>query len=159
MSSANRLPDHCILPQRPSPVNTINSQCHRPIPIRFKNSSLVFALLRMHPNMQLVTVVAPGFCTPRITMHRWLDSITTATPCGLSTSVMARATCFVRRSWTCRRRENISARRAILERPRTRPGFLSASEMTDKGHNKAEANMGDYGWEYIQYASAHHQQR
>lgn len=93
---------------------------------RFKNSSRVFALDRMQPSMQLVVVVAPVFCTPLITMHKWLDSITTATPCGFRTSVMAKATCFVNRSCTCSRRENISARRASLESPSTLPAHLSA---------------------------------
>ena len=88
---------------------------------RLRNSSLVFALDRIQPNMQLVVVVAPVFCTPRMTIHKWLDSMTTATPCGLRTSLTARATCFVNLSWTCNRRENISARRASFESPRTRP--------------------------------------
>lgn len=47
---------------------------------KLRNSSLVFALDRMQPNIQLVVVVLLVFCTPRITMHRWLDSMTTATP-------------------------------------------------------------------------------
>jgi hypothetical protein len=34
----------------------------------------------MQPKTQLVIVVALVFSTPRITMHKWLDSITTATP-------------------------------------------------------------------------------
>lgn len=84
-----------------------------------RNSSRVFALDRIHPSIQLVVVVAPVFCTPLMTMHKWLDSIMTATPCGFKTSLIARATCFVRRSWTCSRRENISARRASFERPKT----------------------------------------
>jgi hypothetical protein len=63
-----------------------------------KNSSLVFALDCMHPSMQLVVVVLPTFCTPRITIQRWEDSMTTPTPRGLSTSEMDRATCLVRRS-------------------------------------------------------------
>ena len=37
---------------------------------RFKNSSLVFALDRMQPNMQLVMVDAEVFSTPLITIHR-----------------------------------------------------------------------------------------
>lgn len=35
-------------------------------------SSLVFCWVRKHPNIVLVTVVAPGFWTPRIDMHMWL---------------------------------------------------------------------------------------
>lgn len=37
---------------------------------RFKNSSLVFALDRIQPNMQLVMVDAEVFSTPLITMHK-----------------------------------------------------------------------------------------
>lgn len=65
---------------------------------RFKNSSLVLALDLIRPSMQLVVVEAPAFWTPRMTMQRWVDSITTATPCGLRTSDIASATCFVSRS-------------------------------------------------------------
>lgn len=88
---------------------------------RLKNSSLVLAVDLILPSMQLVVVLDPVFCTPRMTMHKWLDSMTTATPWGLRTSDNASATCLVRRSWTCSLRENISAIRASLERPRTRP--------------------------------------
>lgn len=45
--------------------------------------------------------------------------MTTATPRGLIASWIATATCFVRRSWTCNRREKVSAIRASLEMPRT----------------------------------------
>jgi hypothetical protein len=48
--------------------------------------------------MQLVVVVLPDFSTPRMTMHKWEDSITTATPWGFKTSAIASATCFVNRS-------------------------------------------------------------
>ena len=91
-----------------------------PFKIRFINSSLVFALCLNLPSIQLVVVTAVVFSTPLITIHKCLLSTTTATPCGLKTSEIARATCFVRRSWTWRRRENISAMRASLESPRTR---------------------------------------
>ena len=43
--------------------------CHR-LFTRFKNSSLVIALDRIQPNMQLVMVDAEVFSTPLITMHR-----------------------------------------------------------------------------------------
>ena len=46
-------------------------------------------------------------------------SMTTATPMGRIASSMAVAICFVRRSCTCSRRENVSAMRASLDRPRT----------------------------------------
>jgi hypothetical protein len=58
-------------------------------PTRLKNSFLVFSRFSMHPSTQLVIVVALVFSTPRITMHRWLDSMTTATPCGFNTSMTA----------------------------------------------------------------------
>lgn len=44
--------------------------------INERNSSLVFAWSRKQPSMQLVIVVAPGFCTPRIAMHMCLRSRT-----------------------------------------------------------------------------------
>lgn len=50
-------------------------------------------------------------------------SITTATPIGLMASSTARAICLVRRSCTCSLRENVSAIRASLDRPRTWPAF------------------------------------
>jgi hypothetical protein len=93
---------------------------HHRLPSRLKNSSLVFALFLIAPNIQLVVVIAPGFCTPRITIHKCELSITTATPCGFNTSLNARATCFVNRSCTCNLRENISAIRASFESPITR---------------------------------------
>ena len=66
--------------------------------------------------MHDVTVVDPGFCTPRIVIQRWLAmavrmvemtihltlthvaSITTATPRGFIASFTAMAICFVSRS-------------------------------------------------------------
>lgn len=86
---------------------------------KLRNSSRVLALDRIAPSMQLVVVRAVVFSTPLIAMHRWLDSMTTATPRGCNTSSIARATCLVNRSWTCNRRANISASRANLDRPRT----------------------------------------
>lgn len=107
------------------------------------NSSRDFALDRMHPSMQLVVVVAPVFSTPRMTMHKWLDSIMTATPWGFKTSLMASATCFVRRSWTCSRRENISARRASFERPKTlRFGYSKELEYVCWRHGKGAPGEG-----------------
>lgn len=40
--------------------------------IKVKNSSRVFCWVRKQPRIVEVTVVAPGFCTPRIVMHMWL---------------------------------------------------------------------------------------
>lgn len=59
------------------------------IPTRCRNSSRVSLLVSKHPSMQLVKVVALVFSTPRITIHRWLDSMTTATPWGCTTFVIA----------------------------------------------------------------------
>ena len=103
--------------------------------ISVKNSSLVFGLSRNSPNIVDVTVLLLIFCTPRITIHIWLKkaeflikliqllcnlkcwyqiydtytpSMITATPAGCTAWVTATAICFVRRSWTCKRREKIS---------------------------------------------------
>lgn len=90
--------------------------------MRFKNSSRVLAVEDlMQPSMQLVMVFDVVFSTPRMTMQRWADSITTATPSGCKTSCKASATCFVSLSCTCSRRANISAMRPSFERPITRP--------------------------------------
>src|SRR3569833_2596064 len=91
-------------------------------PIKLRNSFLVFSFLSKQPNTQLVMVVDFDFSTPRITMHRWLDSKTTATPCGWSTSMTASATFLVSLSWICRRRLNISAIRGSFEMPMTGGG-------------------------------------
>src|SRR5256885_470054 len=56
-------------------------------PIRFMNSMRVLRSVRKTPSMELVTQVAFCFSTPRIAMHRWNASITTATPCGFSASL------------------------------------------------------------------------
>lgn len=67
-------------------------------PMREKNSPRVLDLDSKHPSTQLVTVDVAVCSTPRITMHKWLDSMTTATPCGFNISMIALATSFVRRS-------------------------------------------------------------
>lgn len=41
--------------------------------IRVRNSSRVFCCVRKQPNMQEVVVMAPGFCTPRIVIHKCLE--------------------------------------------------------------------------------------
>jgi hypothetical protein len=56
------------------------------------------ASVSKQPRAQLVIDVALVFWTPRITMHRWLDSTVTMTPCGLMGFAMAWATSLVRRS-------------------------------------------------------------
>lgn len=63
-----------------------------------RNSSRVFGSSRNTPSMVLVTVLLFIFCTPRITMHMCVASITTPTPAGCKASVMATAICLVRRS-------------------------------------------------------------
>ena len=49
-------------------------------PTRLMNSLRIFGVVSKLPRTQLVIVVLPVFLTPRIIMHRWEDSITTATP-------------------------------------------------------------------------------
>ena len=85
--------------------------------MRERNSLLVLGSSLKTPIMELVTVRALIFCTPRITlkivsyeliiliiiklikimltMHMWLASTTTATPLGLMASSTARAISFV----------------------------------------------------------------
>ena len=84
-----------------------------------RNSSRVLAEVRKQPNMVEVTVEAEALCTPLITIHMWLASMTTATPCGWIASSIARAICLVIRSCTWRRRPNVSASLASLDKPRT----------------------------------------
>src|SRR4029453_8085264 len=55
--------------------------------IRFRNSDRVLASLRNAPNIALVTAREFCFSTPRIDMHRWVASVTTATPSGLILAV------------------------------------------------------------------------
>jgi hypothetical protein len=43
-----------------------------------RNSSRVFCCVRKQPSMHEVVVIEPGFCTPRIVMHKWLYTGTTA---------------------------------------------------------------------------------
>jgi hypothetical protein len=37
-----------------------------------RNSSRVFCCVRKQPSIHEVVVIEPGFCTPRIVMHKWL---------------------------------------------------------------------------------------
>lgn len=92
---------------------------YRLTPTRLRNSLRVLDLRSKHPRTQEVMVDAVVFWTPRMDMHRCDASMTTATPWGLRISMMACATSLVRRSWTWRRREYISAMRGNLERPMT----------------------------------------
>lgn len=69
--------------------------------MRSINSFLVCGSSRKQPRIELVTVFALTFCTPRMTIHIWLHSITTATPLGSMASSMATAISRVSRSCTC----------------------------------------------------------
>jgi len=46
--------------------------------MRVRNSSRVFCCVRKQPSIHEVVVIEPGFCTPRIVMHKWLYTGTTA---------------------------------------------------------------------------------
>lgn len=50
--------------------------------MRVKNSSLVLGSFRKTPSIADVTVLAPVFWTPRISMQRWLGK------CGLANAVL-----------------------------------------------------------------------
>ena len=63
--------------------------------MRERNSALVLGSSLKTPIMEEVTVRALIFCTPRMTMHMWLASTTTATPLGLMALSTARAISFV----------------------------------------------------------------
>ena len=54
--------------------------------------------------MRLVTMLTPVLCTPRVVMHWCVASVTTATPCGLSTASRHEAISAVIFSWICSRR-------------------------------------------------------
>src|SRR5579859_7320814 len=77
----------------------------------------VLMFLRNAPRMADVMTDEPGFLTPRIVMQVCTASHTTATPSGLSSSLMMSAIWLVIRSWTCGRRANASTTRAIFEMP------------------------------------------
>ncbi len=85
------------------------------------NSARVAGLRWKTPRMALVTVMLPGFWTPRIVIHKCDAEMTTATPAGSSVVMIASASWLVRRSCSCGRRANISTARASFERPTTRP--------------------------------------
>src|SRR5207237_3142951 len=63
-----------------------------------RNSCRVSARSRNTPSMRLVTMVACDLWTPRVVMQVCVPSITTATPCGLSTRSMVLAISAVMRS-------------------------------------------------------------
>ena len=68
-----------------------------------------------------MTVDDPAARTPRMHMHMCEHSTTTPTPSGSHASWTACAICCVSRSCTCSRRAYISAMRASLDNPKTRP--------------------------------------
>jgi uncharacterized protein (DUF779 family) len=53
--------------------------------------SLCYSSLHPEKVQNLVTMVTPGLWMPRVVMHWWAASITTATPLGCSTSLMVLA--------------------------------------------------------------------
>jgi len=69
-----------------------------------RNSPRVFSFVRNTPSIELVTVRAFCFWTPRIMRHRCCASMTTATPRGWTYSLSASAICVVSRSCTWSRR-------------------------------------------------------
>src|SRR6185369_4450629 len=85
-----------------------------------RNSSRVCFWVRNAPSIRLVTIVTSVLCTPLVVMHSCAASTTTPTPWGLSPELRQLAISAVIFSWTCRRRANVSTRRANLEMPITR---------------------------------------
>ncbi len=81
------------------------------------NSARVSGRSRKAPSIADVTAFEFCFSTPRISMQRWIASITTATPRGWSTSFSVFAIWVVSRSCTWSRRLNISMSRGIFESP------------------------------------------
>src|SRR5574341_1468806 len=81
--------------------------------INSKNSMRVAALRRNCPRMAEVTITLPGFLMPRIVMHRWAASTTTATPWGRKAFIIVSAIWLVKRSCSCGRRARSSTTRAI----------------------------------------------
>src|SRR5699024_7936350 len=79
------------------------------------------AASRSWPRTADVIVEEPGFCTPRIDMHRCSASTTTIAPRGCRCVTSASAICVVRRSCTCGRRAKTSTSRASFDSPVTRP--------------------------------------
>ena len=66
--------------------------------IRFKNSDRVLTSVRNVPSIELVVASEFCFSTPRIIMHKWEASMTTATPRGFKVSLIASRIWVVNRS-------------------------------------------------------------
>ena len=73
------------------------------------------------PRTAQVTVLEPGFFTPRIVMHMCSASKTTTTPYGFSRSIIVSATVEVIRSCNWGAASTASTARASLLSPVTRP--------------------------------------
>ena len=87
------------------------------------NSARVSGRSRKAPSIAEVTAFEFCFSTPRISMQRWIASMTTATPRGWSASLSVFAICVVSRSCTWSPRAKSSTTRASFESPRIRsPG-------------------------------------
>src|SRR5438093_1510385 len=89
----------------------------RPDLISSMNSARVSGRSRKAPSIADVTALEFCFSTPRMSMQRWIASMTTATPRGWSASFSVFAIWVVSRSCTCSRRLYISTSRGIFERP------------------------------------------
>src|SRR5258707_13331335 len=106
----------------PNRSSAIPNQIVFPV-IKAIASARVRGSFRKPPSTAEVTVIAPGFFTPRKVMHVCSASITTITPRGCSRSKRVFAISEVRRSCNCRRRAKVSDRRASFETPRILPSF------------------------------------
>src|SRR5215472_16023332 len=74
---------------------TLSSLAPPGVPIIVSTSRRLDGSSRKAPSIRLVTIVTPGLCTPRVVMHWWAASMTTATPLGCSTSSSVLAICAV----------------------------------------------------------------
>ena len=99
------------------------------------NSARVFESVSNSPLIELV--MAEEFCcaTPRIIMHRWTASTTTATPLGVSTRSSVSAIWVVSFSCTWRRRENISTSRGIFGASTSYAAILSGRNNIIRDNN------------------------
>ena len=89
--------------------------------IKFINSFRVESLFKNNPVNALVVVAEFCFWTPRICMHMWEHSNTTATPFGFNVLCRQSRISKVRRSCTWSLLEKESTTRGILLRPTILP--------------------------------------
>src|SRR2546429_211618 len=73
----------------------------RPDLISSMNSARVSGRSRKEPSIAEVTAFEFCFSTPRMSIQRWIASMTTATPRGWRASFSVFAICVVSRSWPC----------------------------------------------------------